>query len=69
MSVMLDRVREASIFTKLDLRGAYNLFQIKERYEYKMAFRTHYGQFELRVIPFGLQNAPAPFQSYIDDCL
>jgi len=69
ISEMLDRVREARIFTKLDLRGAYNLIRIKEANEYKTAFRTRYGQFEYQVMPFGLTNAPATFQSYIDDCL
>jgi len=69
ISEMLDRVREARIFTKLDLRGASNLIRIKEGDEYKMAFRTRYGQFEYRGMPFGLINAPATFPSYIDDCL
>jgi len=46
ISEMLDRVREARKFTKLDLRGAYNLIRIKEGDEYKTAFRTRYGQFE-----------------------
>jgi hypothetical protein len=69
ISEMLDRVREARIFTKLDLRGAYNLIRIKEGDEYKTAFRTRYGQFEYRVMPFGLTNSPATFQSDIDDCL
>jgi len=69
ISEMLDRVREARIFTKLDFRGAYNLIRIREGDEYKMAFRTHFGQFEYRVMAFGLTNARATFQSYIDDCL
>jgi len=69
ISEMLDRVRDTRIFTKLDLRGAYNLIRIKEGDEYKTAFRTRYGQCEYRVMPFGLTNAPAMFQSYIDDCL
>jgi hypothetical protein len=69
ISEMLDRVRDARVFTKLDLRGAYNLIRIREGDEYKTAFRTRYGQFEYRVMPFGLTNAPATFQSYIDDCL
>jgi len=66
---MLDHVRAARIFTKLDLRSAYNLIRIKESNEYKTAFRTRYVQFEYQVMPFGLTNAPATFQSYIDDCL
>jgi len=69
ISEMLDRVRDARIFTKLDLRGSYNLIRVEEVDEYRMAFRTHYGQLEYRVIAFGLTNAPATFQSYIDDCL
>jgi hypothetical protein len=66
---MLDRVWEARIFTKLDLCGAYNLIRMKEDNEYKTAFRKRYGQFENRVMPFGLKNVPATFQYYIDDCL
>ena len=66
---LLERVRGAKIFTKLDLRGAYNLIQIREGDEYKTAFRTRYGQFEYRVMPFGLTNAPATFQAYMDEML
>jgi hypothetical protein len=61
ISEMLDRMRSARIFTKLDLRGAYNLIRIKEGDEWKTAFRTRYGQYEYRVMPFGLINAPVTF--------
>ena len=69
ISEIIDRVRDAKIFTKLDLRDAYHLIHIREGDEYKTAFRTRYGQFEYRVMPFGLSNSPATFQAYIDDCL
>jgi hypothetical protein len=37
--------------------------------EWKTAFRTCYGLFESLVIPFGLTNAPADFQHFINDVL
>ena len=66
ISEALDRLGGAKIFTKLDIRSAYNLIRIKEGQEWLTAFRTRYGHFEYRVMPFGLANAPATFQSYIN---
>jgi hypothetical protein len=68
ISEMLDREGEVRLFTKLDLRGAYNLFRFKQGDEDKTAFRKCCGQFKYRVMPFGLTDALATFQSYIDDC-
>ncbi|EAL17174.1 hypothetical protein CNBN1990 [Cryptococcus deneoformans B-3501A] len=59
---LLDRLKSAKVFTKIDLRGAYNLLRIKAGEEWKTAFRTRYGHFEYLVMPFGLTNAPASFQ-------
>lgn len=49
---LFDRVKGASIFTKLDLRGAYNLIRIKEDDEWKTAFNTRDGHLEYLVMPF-----------------
>uniref|UniRef100_A0A670IJD3 Gypsy retrotransposon integrase-like protein 1 n=1 Tax=Podarcis muralis TaxID=64176 RepID=A0A670IJD3_PODMU len=66
ISELLERVQGAQVFTKLDLRGAYNLIRIRAGDEWKTAFGTRYGQFEYLVMPFGLCNAPAVFQRYIN---
>ena len=59
MDELRDRVQGAKFFTKLDLRDGYYLIRIKEGDEWKIAFRTRYGHFEYKVMPFGLANAPA----------
>ncbi|CAJ0949878.1 unnamed protein product [Ranitomeya imitator] len=57
----------ASWFTKIDLRGAYNLVRIRRGDEWKTAFNTPEGHFEYLVMPFGLANAPSVFQSFMHD--
>ncbi|KAK3553382.1 hypothetical protein QTP70_003555 [Hemibagrus guttatus] len=63
----LEQLREAKIYTKLDLRSAYNLIRIKEGDQWKTAFLTTRGHYEYRVMPYGLANAPAVFQSFINE--
>ena len=69
ISETLDRLRSARVFTKLDLKGAYNLVRVAKGDEWKTAFRTRYGHFEYLVMPFGLTNAPATFQAFLNDVL
>ncbi len=66
---LLDRLTTAKIYTKIDLRNAYNLIRIREGDQWKTAFRTHYGHFQYNVMPMGLTNAPAVFQHMINDVL
>ncbi|KAH0603716.1 uncharacterized protein H6S33_007375, partial [Morchella sextelata] len=65
----LAKLSRAQYYTKLDLRWGYNEIRIAEGDEWKTAFRTRYGHFEYTVMPFGLANAPATFQHWINDIL
>ena len=67
ISSLLEQISGAKFFTKIDLRGAYNLVRIRPGDEWKTAFRTRYGHFEYTVMPFGLTNAPAVFQHMAND--
>ncbi|KAI2657297.1 Transposon Tf2-9 polyprotein [Labeo rohita] len=63
----LEELRGACIFSKLDLRSAYNLVRIRPGDEWKTAFITAAGHYHYRVMPYGLVNAPSVFQSFMNE--
>ncbi|KAJ6437084.1 reverse transcriptase [Purpureocillium lavendulum] len=65
----LDALCHAKYYTKLDVIAAFNKLRIAEGHEWKTAFITRFGLFESLVMPFGLCNAPASFQHYINHTL
>jgi len=66
-AVLLDSSRKAHIYTKINLQHAYHLVHIAKGDKWKTTFWTHYRAFEWSVILFGLTNAPATFQRFMNN--
>ncbi len=67
ISELIDKLRGAKYFMKLNVRWGYNNVRIQEGDEEKATFRTNRGLFEPTVMFFRLTNSPATFQWMMND--
>lgn len=66
---LMDELGSASWFSTLDLRAGFHQILLQPGEEPKTAFQTHCGQYEFRVMTFGLTGAPGSFQGAMNSTL
>jgi hypothetical protein len=66
---LMDRMREVSIFTKLDLRSSSWQVRIVEGEQYKTICVTMYGAYKFLFMLFGLTNTLGIFCNLMNDML
>ena len=63
---LLDQLRGAKYYSRIDLRSGYWQMRIDEEDVEKTSFITKYGTYQWYVMPFGLNNAPSSFQRLVN---
>jgi putative transposase len=66
---LLAKVSEGKIFTQMDLYSGFWQIPMNPLDIEKTAFTSPLGLFEWMFMPFGLMNAPAPFQAVMENVL
>lgn len=63
---LLDQLKQATVFSMIDLWPGYHHIQVKSSNTLKTAFKIWHGLYEFLVISFGMTNVPVVFVDYMN---
>jgi hypothetical protein len=66
MNECIDSLGDAPVFSTLDCNSGYWQIPVDPLDKEKTTFTSHEGLYQFRRMPFGLKNAPATFQRFVD---
>ena len=66
---LLGMLHGAKVFTTTDTEQGFRQIPVEPHDQYKTAFRTCMGQYEFKVMPFVIQEAPGTFQAVMNHML
>lgn len=66
---LMDELAHARWFSNLNLCAGFHQILLQPGEEFKMAFETHFGQYEFSIMTFGLTGAPETFYGAMDTTL
>jgi Reverse transcriptase (RNA-dependent DNA polymerase) len=66
MDECIDSLGDSETFTTLDYNSGYWQIPVRPEYREKTTFTSHEGLYWFLRMPFGLCNAPATFQRFVD---
>ena len=65
----LAQLKEAKVFSKLDIRQAFHKLRMARESEDLTTFNCRFGAYKYKVLPFGLTGGPSSWQHFINDIL